>query len=91
MLIALAVTLAASALVVAVAAWLLATGPRAPEYAAEPEAPALAGPSAALEERRRAEETLGRWAWVDRERGVVAMPIDEAMAIVAARPDAAGR
>jgi hypothetical protein len=30
-------------------------------------------------ERARARETLDHWSWVDRERGIVAMPIDRAI------------
>jgi hypothetical protein len=87
-LLAVGITVGASALVVAWAAGLLAGGPPALVRAEAPVAPALAGPSAALEERARAEAALERWAWIDREHGIVAMPIEEAMAIVAATPPA---
>lgn len=81
-LLAIGVTVAAGALVVAWAAGLRHARP-APDIAAAPPAPPSVGPSPALEARARAERALTEWSWVDRERGVVTMPIDEAMAVVA--------
>lgn len=82
-LLAIGITVAAGGLVVAWAALLRHARP-APVVAAAPPASSIVGPSPALEARARAERALTEWSWVDRERGVVTMPIDEAMALVAA-------
>jgi hypothetical protein len=37
----------------------------------------------------RQEERLGAYAWIDRDAGLVQIPIDRAMALIAARGDAA--
>jgi hypothetical protein len=81
-LVALAVTGVAGIAVVGWAAWLLQGAPVAGGADASWVRP-LAGPSTALEEQATDRDTLTHWAWVDHDAGMVAMPIDEAMAVVA--------
>lgn len=57
-----------------------------------PEPRLLAEPAVALDELRRQEdELLNGWAWINREAGVVRIPIDRAIDILAERHARPGR
>lgn len=80
-----------------------ATVVRPDALAPAPSAPKLVAsePAVLAEFRAQEDELLSSWGWVEKDRGVARMPIDEAMRIVAERglpafpapepsPDAAG-